>query len=482
MIAVTTLRKLLFYLFVLIYILVCPVVILRVLGYDIRPGGKRQIVSTGDLYVASFPPGARLFIDGRQYSRPTPTSVLDLKPGSYRLRLWAEGYLPWTQTITVEPGKATVLDDVLLLPEHWPHSELDARAFEDILPSSEYPNLLLKRGPLLRDLFVYQVRRQAFLALPDSALGAARILDLVPLAGGSVLLIEVKLDSAQRRLLLTIHSGSLDIRDLTDLVPEGVGNLIWAAEKPEDLFFYRQGSVTRINVPAATVYPSFPYRVRGFGVGNDTLFFLTAAGDLLIQEYDSERARLPAGFRGIGALLPPAGFVRLTPLQDGTVILRAPGGELLTAGKAGCLALGKVEGFRIETDPLRLLLWQDQRVGVLAFGGAKEPKPKRPLEVQPEWIPVPGIKVQQAFFVLEGTYVLYRNGARVVLVCPERGGQRKQVPVVQVRGGTSVYYSDRNGKLFYLDSLTGRPSSLEIIGNTQLVDQLLLDIRRRIQP
>jgi hypothetical protein len=482
MIAITALRKLLFYLFLLIYLLVCPVVILHVLGYDIRPGGKREIVSTGDLYVASFPPGARLFIDDEEYPRQTPTSVLDLKPGKHELRLWAEGYLPWTQAVVVEAGKAAVLDDVLLLPEHWPRVELHTGAFEEILPSSEYPNLLLRRGAMLEDLYVYQIRRQTFLSLgpPGGIPAGNRVLNLVPLAGGRALLIEARTGSKKRWFVMTIQPGRVDVQDLTDLLPDSPAGLQWCAETPEDLFFYREGSVTRIHVPTATLYPSFPYRVRGFGVGNGTLCFLTAAGDLLIQGYDSERAPVPAGFSGIGAPLPQAGFLRLTPLRDGTVILQAPDGELFATGKDGPLALGKVKGFRVATDPLRLLLWQDQRLGILWLGGVKQPEHSEGARL--EWIPLQAIEVEQAFFVLEGTHLLYRDRGKVFLVAPERDGQRKTFPVVEVRDGTSVYYSDRDGKLYYIDKPSGRLSSLEIIGKNEIVDQLLLDIRKRIQP
>jgi hypothetical protein len=48
-----------------------------------------------------------------------------------------------------------------------------------------------------------------------------------------------------------------------------------------------------------------------------------------------------------------------------------------------------------------------------------------------------------------------------------------------VRSGTSVYYSEPAGELFYIDPETGRPSRLEIVRKTQLVEQLLLELRQR---
>lgn len=482
MIPLRRFRKILFYLFLLIYILLCPLLILHVLGFKLQVGGKRPMLATGDLYVASFPPGARLILDDKEYAKLTPTSVLNLRPGPHQLTLSLQDYIPWIHTVTIEEGKTAVLRDILLLPQQWRRDELHPEAFRDILPVSEYPNLLLQQGPRIVDLFLYELERQEVLAVVDvkSPFAQATINSLVPLANSSVLLVEGRLLSSDVRLLITIQSGSVAIEDLSDLIPAGIDGLQWAAENAKDLFSYRDGFVTRINVPNRRIYPRFPYSLQGFGVGNSTLYFLTADGRLLSLDFNANNVETPDVFRGIDSQLPRTGFIKITPLDNGMMIFRGGNGELVTAGKHGIVALERIKGYRKDLDPNQLVLWQDQNLAILRFNPGRVSDQSTASPSQVEWIPVSGIRVEQAFFALEGTHILFRDGERVFLLSPDREGQRSTFPVAEVRRDTSVYYSDHTGRLYYIDSGSGRLSSLQIVEKTQFVDQLLLDLRKRL--
>ncbi len=484
MISLPKLRRFLFYFFLLVYIVLCPLIILHVLGYNLRLSGKRLIQATGDLYIASFPPGARVFVDAKEYSKLTPTSVLDLPPGPHELTLSLRDYIPWIHKVTIEEGKTSVLRDVLLLPQQWRLEELHPAAFQDILPMSEYPNLLLQQGPRLIDLFLCELERQKVLPLVDlkSPFAEARIASLIPLANGSVLLVEAQRESSGLRLLVTIKSGSVTIKDLSTLIPAGIDGLHWAAENATDLFYYREGFVARINVPSGRTYPRFPYRLRGFGIHNGTLYFLTLEGSLISLDFDAKNVRSLDEYKSINSLLPASGFIRITPNDNGVLIFRGQNGELITAGKGGTVALERITGYRDDPDPSQLVLWQDQRLAVLRLDPAAISDQNTTAAPQLQWIPVSGVKVQQAFFVLEGTHILYRDGESVVLLGPEREGQRRVFPVTNVHPDTSIYYSDHAGRLYYINGRTGRLSSLQIFEKTQFVDQMLLDLRKRLPP
>jgi hypothetical protein len=478
------LRKILFYLFLLIYLMLCPLVILHVLGYDLQVGGKQPILATGDLYVISFPPGAQVFVDGKKYSELTPTPVLDLAPGAHQLTLSLQDYIPWIHTVTIEEGKTSVLRDILLLPQQWRREELHPAMFQDILPMSEYPNLLLRQGPLLTDLYLYEMEKREVLPLVDakSPLAQARIDSLIPLVNGSVLLVEARQGSSVLRLLITIQSGRVTVEDLSALIPEGIGTLEWTAENNRDLFFCREGFVTRINVPGARTYPRFPYQLRGFGIHNGTLYLLTLEGSLLSMDYEAGNVRSLDEYESIFSLLPAAGFIKITPRPNGVIIFRGQSGELLTAGKGGTVALERIKGYREHPEPSQLVLWQDQRIALLQLDQDGVSDLSTAATPQLQWLSVSGIDVQQAFFVLEGTHILYRDGESVLLLGPEREGERQKFPVADIRRGTSMYYYDRAGRLYFIDGLTGRLSSLQIIEKTQFVDQLLLDLRKRLPP
>ncbi len=109
------LRKIIFYLFCAIYLIVCPLLVLRMLGYVISPSTHR-LVKTGLVYISTNPPGANVFVNGRPAHEKTPTAIRDLVPGQHFLRIEKDGYLDWAQNTTITPNKATVIENILLTP------------------------------------------------------------------------------------------------------------------------------------------------------------------------------------------------------------------------------------------------------------------------------------------------------------------------------------------------------------------------------
>jgi hypothetical protein len=175
-----------------------------------------------------------------------------------------------------------------------------------------------------------------------------------------------------------------------------------------------------------------------------------------------------------------AGFVRLTALPNDTLILHGDNGDLLVSRRQDALSIPDVNGYRADTGLLRLLVWQDGRVGVVDLAGGATAGGNAESSLRVDWVATQGARVEQAFFVLEGTHVLYRESRRVFLVGPDREGERKTVPVSEVLPGTSVFYSDEDGALYFIDALTRRPSRLAMVERTQTVERLLLDLRARV--
>jgi hypothetical protein len=476
-----TLRRVLFYALLVVFLAACPLAILYVLGYDLRPVRKHPLVHGGGLYVTSFPPGAALYVDGRLYSRPTPTSVLNLPPGAHQVGVQMQGYLPWADRVRIQAGRATLVDDVLLIPRRWQQQPLDEAAFKQLLPFSSGAQLLLRRGSRLADLYLVDTRQEKVLplALPGSVYAQAEVLAFVPLLEGSALLLEVRLDSLRARLLAELKGGAADLQDVTRLAPEGISGLEWTAGRPGELYFCRDSSVTRIDLASGTVRAAFLGGVRGFGALGQRLYVLGSRGGVFTWDPGEAGLKDLPGFEGIGSLFLPGEFVRLIPLKQGPIVFYGRKSGLVAGLRSGSLPLGAVRGFRVQADPAGLLLWQRRRLGLLRLSPADSARPHQPGKPSLQWFPVRQAGVEQAFLVLAGTHILYRNADRVYLLAGSDGGGRRAVSVTRVRPGTSVFYSEPAGKLFFIDRTTGRISGLEIVRKTQLVEQLLLELRQR---
>jgi hypothetical protein len=70
----------------------------------------------GSLLVRSTPPGARVFVDGREYGQ-TPVTVGNLARGVHRVRVVRDGYAADEQQLTITPAQRTHSVMVRLSPE-----------------------------------------------------------------------------------------------------------------------------------------------------------------------------------------------------------------------------------------------------------------------------------------------------------------------------------------------------------------------------
>jgi hypothetical protein len=134
------LRRIIFYSFCLIFLIVSPLIILYASGYEIdwqhlfTPLGVQK---TGMTIIYSTPAGADIFLNNQPAERftslflkqfipsqnnaiRTPARIKDLTPGSYDLRVEIPGYWPWQRRIDIFPGKITHVLDINLFKKTGP--------------------------------------------------------------------------------------------------------------------------------------------------------------------------------------------------------------------------------------------------------------------------------------------------------------------------------------------------------------------------
>ncbi len=106
-------RHILFFLFLLMFFIAAPVLILYTAGFRYHVG-TNQILKTGLLNITSLPRNATLFIDGKQQDDRTPSVVDNIFAGSHTLRLEKDGYTAWNKTLTIKSRESTFVDNAVL--------------------------------------------------------------------------------------------------------------------------------------------------------------------------------------------------------------------------------------------------------------------------------------------------------------------------------------------------------------------------------
>ena len=112
---VQKIRAILFYLSVILFFILVPVLLLYSFGYKLDLN-RLRIIRTGLIYVKSIPEGANVYLNARHINKTTPANIEGLMPGKYRLFLELKSYYPWYQEVLVESGKPTRLDEIILFP------------------------------------------------------------------------------------------------------------------------------------------------------------------------------------------------------------------------------------------------------------------------------------------------------------------------------------------------------------------------------
>lgn len=108
-------RRLIFYAFVLVFLLITPPTILYSAGYSFD-WQNFKIAQTGGVYLKTDPPAAQITVDGK-ITGTTPRLISRLIPRDYHILISRPGFRPWEKILTVAPQLVTEARNIFLFPE-----------------------------------------------------------------------------------------------------------------------------------------------------------------------------------------------------------------------------------------------------------------------------------------------------------------------------------------------------------------------------
>ncbi len=117
-------RRLLFYSFVLLFLLVGGFLVLSSRGYHLD-WKTLQLEATGGIYISSIPPRAQIELDDKSINNKAGllqrgTLIDNLASDTYRVRVTMEGHSTWSKDAPVASGAVTVFDSIILVPDDEP--------------------------------------------------------------------------------------------------------------------------------------------------------------------------------------------------------------------------------------------------------------------------------------------------------------------------------------------------------------------------
>jgi len=134
----------------------------------LKPGERREVEVAlkplfGEIRLASDPPGAEVYLNGRGVARKTPTRLSGLSPGKYKVKLKKEGYKVWEEEVVVRASESLDLPGVRL-QEAFGKLNLDVSPWAEVyyrgkklgdtplarIPFQEGTHKLILRNPILK--------------------------------------------------------------------------------------------------------------------------------------------------------------------------------------------------------------------------------------------------------------------------------------------------------------------------------------------
>ena len=465
------LRRVVFWLFVAIYLTVCPLTILYAFGYLYEPGAAGGLVKTGLIYLSTAPPGASVYLGNGRYTQPTPTILRDLLPGTYQVKLVLKGHRPWSQAVPVEAEKASVLEHVLLMPSTMPHTHLVPGPFEQLIPLPASDLGLLLSGDSLSGVTVYDWKHaKRWPLLPrNSPWHGARLRSHVVSHGSSDLFLRVETREGEHSLWVELKPEVNRVEDLTRLLPKTPHAVVWDSTEGRSLCALHDGGVQCVDTVSKTPMPRIAQPVLGVGTFEKSLYLLREDGTIERRDLEGRPVEdVPPAPRMPRTLLGARAATQLLALSLETLLLWGERGELLMNRFPYFVVPKGVLG--LEADPQRehVLVWTKTALGYLdvSDGTGEDLSDEGPVV---HWFFTRGNHIEQAFWVYEGSHVVVRDGAHVFLLELETYGKPHRYDLLDVKPRTAVAYAESTGQLYFLEAASGSLSSIELLPKQELI-------------
>lgn len=133
-------RRIIFFLFLLAFIILAPLITLYAWGYSLD-WEEKTIVATGGIYLKTHPSGAEIYINDKLRGK-TNKFIRRLVPKLYEIKIIKDNYHSWQKNLLVEPRLVAKANNILLVPFNPKISLItkDDKIYEEIYSSLKNPD------------------------------------------------------------------------------------------------------------------------------------------------------------------------------------------------------------------------------------------------------------------------------------------------------------------------------------------------------
>lgn len=284
-------RRLLFFLAIIGFLIITPLIVLYAYGfrYDFE---QRRITQVGMITVKSIPRTVDIFINDKLRARRTYARIRDLMPKDYAVKLQKDGYTAWEKKLTVEPGTVTAIKHARLFLVEPEIKQLTTLGINDYLLSPDATKIAYtissgdEAGLWLLDLAsgntskLFPKSKEEFVKV----LNGLTFSDIKWSPDSEKVLFHYKTKSLEEEtepIQLTYHiiintSRPSEVTFLEDLFKFEMEKVRWGPN-PNEVFWLNQGNLYSIKLDRKTLSPVLASQVLDFAIVEQDVYYVTEA-------------------------------------------------------------------------------------------------------------------------------------------------------------------------------------------------------------
>jgi len=465
-------RRFFFWVCVVLFLATAPVAILYSQGYRFDRS-KKIFVHSGSITVKSVPAGVNIFLNGKL----RPSGALDiinnsitvngLRPGSYNLRISANGYKDWEKNIEVHSGLSTEFWNVYLAPQNMPPQGLSADGAERFFPSAsgKYIAFFKKNGTSFEVLTLDTKNNQPTLIFSRNDLefsgnpleniewNAKEKSLLVPIVGkeGADFLI---LDTGISQAPVFLSQAASGLSEIS--------HARWNPNNQSEIYFTAkptaegQDNLYRLSLPGNRPEPIIE-GLKTYDLSNNSIYFLKQNNVAFKADLDGKNEEQvilsPITFSG------PDADIRLIAYDDSRQVFVSETGEMFVHnnGETG-ETLEKItdsaKGAQFSDDGKKLLYWNSNEINVL-FLRKWDVQPRRN-ENEIQQIIRFASPIKNVFWFQDYEHIFFSTQNFVKVVELDSRDRRTLIDLFKYNSENfSSAYDSANGTYFFLDEAGG---------------------------
>jgi len=257
-------RRLTYGIFIIIFLILAPVVVLYTAGYRYN-FTKGRVQKTGILTISSNPRGAGINLNGQLVKQTTPAKIEKILPGDYEIQLTLPGYHSWQKKLPIYENSTAFAEKINL----WllaTSSPLTAIKAETTFVSSDQKKLALLTNKKELWVFDQATEKNIFLGQLNNYT-EVKINDWS--ADANLILMAVKSGAVKDFYVFNYQNGSRQ-----KLVNKNFTSVKWDKEKSTILYGLNSQGLWTIDISAQTTKLIDRLAATAFYLNGSKLYYL----------------------------------------------------------------------------------------------------------------------------------------------------------------------------------------------------------------